>query len=86
MFYLVHRLWTHRSYKVKTPFKILLLVFFATAGQTSADPHDASRGFFFSHMGWLMMKKHPHVISEGSKIDMNDITDILGNLNCYYAS
>ncbi|XP_050685278.1 acyl-CoA Delta-9 desaturase-like [Leptidea sinapis] len=88
----VHRLWTHRSYKVKTPFKILLLVFFATAGQntvyewvrdhrvhhkkteTSADPHDASRGFFFSHMGWLMMKKHPHVISEGSKIDMNDIT------------
>ncbi|CAG4970520.1 unnamed protein product [Colias eurytheme] len=87
-----HRLWTHKSYKVKKPVKILLLIFYATAGQnnlynwvrdhrlhhkkseTFADPHDANRGFFFSHVGWLMMKKHPHVISEGSKIDMSDIT------------
>ncbi|XP_050685261.1 acyl-CoA Delta-9 desaturase-like isoform X1 [Leptidea sinapis] len=87
-----HRLWTHRSYKVKTPLKILLLIFYATAGQnklyhwvrdhrlhhkkseTSADPHDVSRGFFFSHVGWLMMKKHPDVLSEGSKIDMSDIS------------
>ncbi|XP_038219528.1 acyl-CoA desaturase-like [Zerene cesonia] len=87
-----HRLWTHKSYKVKKPVKILLLMFYATAGQnnlynwvrdhrlhhkkseTSADPHDANRGFFFSHVGWLMMKKHPHVRTEGSKIDMSDIT------------
>lgn len=41
--------------------------------ETSADPHNAHRGFFFSHVGWLMMKKHPHVISEGNKIDMTDI-------------
>ncbi|CAK1541139.1 unnamed protein product [Leptosia nina] len=42
--------------------------------ETPADPHDAKRGFFFSHVGWLMMKKHPHVMTEGSKIDMTDIT------------
>ncbi|XP_046962773.1 acyl-CoA Delta-9 desaturase-like [Vanessa cardui] len=41
--------------------------------ETSADPHDANRGFFFAHMGWLMMKKHPHVIREGKKIDISDI-------------
>ncbi|XP_026315890.1 acyl-CoA Delta(11) desaturase [Hyposmocoma kahamanoa] len=43
--------------------------------ETSADPHDARRGFFFSHVGWLMMRKHPHVIREGNKIDLSDITN-----------
>ncbi|CAK1541141.1 unnamed protein product [Leptosia nina] len=42
--------------------------------ETSADPHDSTRGFFFAHFGWLMMKKHPHVIEEGKKVDMSDIT------------
>ncbi|XP_045495244.1 acyl-CoA Delta(11) desaturase-like [Colias croceus] len=41
--------------------------------ETSADPHDVRRGFFFSHVGWLMMKKHPDVILAGKKIDMSDI-------------
>ncbi|XP_068632669.1 acyl-CoA Delta-9 desaturase [Battus philenor] len=43
--------------------------------ETWADPHDARRGFFFSHVGWLMMKKHPNVIMEGKKIDMSDIAN-----------
>ncbi|XP_049868577.1 acyl-CoA Delta-9 desaturase isoform X2 [Pectinophora gossypiella] len=43
--------------------------------ETSADPHDARRGLFFSHVGWLMMKKHPHVLREGAKIDMSDIVN-----------
>ncbi|CAG9113432.1 unnamed protein product [Plutella xylostella] len=43
--------------------------------ETSADPHDANRGFFFSHVGWLMMKKHPEVIRQGSKVDMSDIVN-----------
>ncbi|OWR43604.1 putative fatty acid desaturase [Danaus plexippus plexippus] len=43
--------------------------------ETSADPHDANRGFFFSHVGWLMMKKHPDVVKEGKKIDMSDILE-----------
>ncbi|XP_019872948.2 acyl-CoA Delta-9 desaturase [Aethina tumida] len=40
---------------------------------TDADPHNAHRGFFFSHMGWLMSKKHPAVIEKGKLIDMSDL-------------
>ena len=29
--------------------------------ETDADPHNAKRGFFFAHMGWLYVKKHPAV-------------------------
>ncbi|XP_063533714.1 acyl-CoA Delta-9 desaturase-like [Cydia strobilella] len=42
--------------------------------ETSADPHDARRGFFFAHVGWLMMRKHPDVVREGRKIDMSDVS------------
>ncbi|KAG9429870.1 acyl-CoA Delta(11) desaturase [Apis mellifera carnica] len=41
--------------------------------ETRADPHDATRGFFFSHIGWLMVKRDPAVKEYGSKIDMSDI-------------
>ncbi|XP_053210654.1 stearoyl-CoA desaturase 5-like [Panonychus citri] len=41
--------------------------------ETHADPYNAKRGFFFSHIGWLMCKKHPDVIAAGKKIDMSDI-------------
>ncbi len=41
--------------------------------ETDADPHNANRGFFFSHMGWLLCKKHPEVISKGKHIDMSDL-------------
>jgi len=40
---------------------------------TDADPHNSKRGFFFSHIGWLMMKKHPDVISKGKNIDLSDL-------------
>ncbi|XP_055381401.1 acyl-CoA Delta-9 desaturase-like [Condylostylus longicornis] len=40
---------------------------------TTADPHNSKRGFFFSHMGWLLMKKHPDVKEKGKTIDMSDI-------------
>ncbi|KOB69704.1 Acyl-CoA desaturase BmorQPVE3 [Operophtera brumata] len=42
-------------------------------GDTDADPHNSNRGFFFSHMGWLMTKKHPYVIELGRKVDMSDL-------------
>lgn len=29
---------------------------------SDGDPHNIKRGFFFAHMGWLMVKKHPKVI------------------------
>ena len=41
---------------------------------TNADPHNAQRGFFFSHMGWLMCKKHPDVKTKGATIDMSDLS------------
>ncbi|CAH1405205.1 unnamed protein product [Nezara viridula] len=41
---------------------------------TDADPHNSSRGFFFCHIGWLMVQKHPEVLAKGRQIDMTDLT------------
>ncbi|CAG0883744.1 unnamed protein product [Cyprideis torosa] len=41
--------------------------------ETDADPHNAKRGFFFSHVGWLVMRKHPDVINKGKQIDLSDL-------------
>ncbi|XP_014279957.1 acyl-CoA Delta-9 desaturase [Halyomorpha halys] len=86
-----HRLWSHKSYKAKLPFRIFLLFCFTLSGQnsiydwvrdhrvhhkfseTDADPHNVKRGFFFAHVGWLMMRKHPEVYEKGKTIDMSDI-------------
>lgn len=54
--------------------------------ETNADPHNARRGFFFSHMGWLMCRKHPDVIEKGKGIDMSDLKNdkILAFQKKYY--
>ncbi|KAG4074192.1 hypothetical protein HA402_015495 [Bradysia odoriphaga] len=41
---------------------------------TNADPHNSCRGFFFSHIGWLMCKKHPDVKKYGQRVDISDLT------------
>ena len=41
--------------------------------ETDADPHNATRGFFFAHMGWLYVKKHPDIVAEGKKLDFSDL-------------
>ncbi|XP_029031736.1 stearoyl-CoA desaturase b [Betta splendens] len=41
--------------------------------ETNADPHNAKRGFFFSHVGWLLVRKHPDVIEKGQKLDVSDL-------------
>ncbi|XP_076368493.1 acyl-CoA desaturase-like [Tachypleus tridentatus] len=41
--------------------------------ETTGDPHDINRGFFFAHMGWLMKKKHPDVITKGKTVDCSDL-------------
>lgn len=41
--------------------------------ETNADPVNASRGLFFSHVGWLMVRKHPDVKTKGKVIDMSDL-------------
>lgn len=30
-------------------------------------------GFFFSHIGWLLCKKHPDVREKGRGVDMSDL-------------
>lgn len=42
---------------------------------TDADPHNASRGFFFSHIGWLMVKKHKDVFAKGATVDLSDLLE-----------
>ena len=41
--------------------------------ETHADPHNANRGFFFAHVGWLLMLKHPQVLIKGRNIDLSDL-------------
>lgn len=41
--------------------------------ETTADPHNIKRGFFFAHIGWLLMKKHPDVLIKGRNIDLSDL-------------
>ncbi len=54
--------------------------------ETDADPHNANRGFFFAHMGWLMCRKHPEVIKKGKLVDMSDLENdpILAFQKKYY--
>ncbi|KAL0274797.1 UNVERIFIED_CONTAM: hypothetical protein PYX00_002836 [Menopon gallinae] len=41
--------------------------------ETDADPHNAKRGFLFSHVGWLVLTPHPDVVEKRVKVDMNDL-------------
>ncbi|XP_036322699.1 acyl-CoA desaturase-like [Rhagoletis pomonella] len=41
--------------------------------ETDADPHNANRGFFFAHVGWLFLTPHPKVIEKRKVIDMSDL-------------
>ncbi|KAM7330257.1 hypothetical protein ACRRTK_011870 [Alexandromys fortis] len=41
--------------------------------ETHADPHNSRRGFFFSHVGWLLVRKHPAVKEKGGKLDISDV-------------
>lgn len=40
---------------------------------SDADPHNVNRGFFFSHMGWLLVKKHPMIKKKGETLDLSDL-------------
>jgi len=41
--------------------------------ETDADPHNARRGFFFAHVGWLLCKKHRDVKRRGAAVDVSDL-------------
>jgi stearoyl-CoA desaturase (delta-9 desaturase) len=40
---------------------------------TNADPHNSRRGFFFSHIGWLLVKPHPDVKKFGLTVARDDL-------------
>lgn len=40
---------------------------------TDADPHNATRGFLYSHIGWLFVRKHPEVKKRGKQINLSDL-------------
>ncbi|CAK1554448.1 unnamed protein product [Leptosia nina] len=40
---------------------------------TDADPHNSTRGFFYSHMGWLVVRKHPEILKRCKFIDLSDL-------------
>jgi len=43
--------------------------------ETDADPHDATQGFWFSHIGWLLVKKDAAVIAKGRTVDFSDVLE-----------
>ncbi|XP_054167745.1 stearoyl-CoA desaturase-like [Oppia nitens] len=40
---------------------------------TDADPKNARRGFFYAHIGWWCVRKHPMVIEYGRKLTHRDL-------------
>lgn len=86
-----HRLWSHKSYKARSPLRFILMILTSVAHQgsiyhwardhrihhkfseTDADPHNAVRGMFFSHVGWLLVEKHPEVVQRGNDLDLSDL-------------
>eukprot|EP00058_Branchiostoma_floridae_P010606 XP_002596094.1 hypothetical protein BRAFLDRAFT_66174 [Branchiostoma floridae] len=42
---------------------------------TDADPYNAARGFFFAHVGWVFLRKHPDVKAKGKLLDMSDLME-----------
>lgn len=40
---------------------------------TDADPHNSTKGLFFSHIGWLMMDKNPTIKRKAKSIDLSDV-------------
>lgn len=40
---------------------------------TDGDPHNVKRGFFFSHIGWQVTKRHPEMLAKGKLLDCQDL-------------
>jgi stearoyl-CoA desaturase (delta-9 desaturase) len=86
-----HRLWSHRSFKARTPTRVLLMLLASVANQgdiyhwsrdhrshhkcsdSAADPHDIQRGFFYAHVGWILMRKKDSVVTAGKQIPCDDL-------------
>jgi len=40
---------------------------------TAADPHDSNRGFWFSHVGWLLVRENTAVLEAMKKVNVEDL-------------
>ena len=40
---------------------------------TDADPHDSRRGVWFTHVGWLLVKRRAKLLEEGKKLNIADL-------------
>jgi len=40
---------------------------------TAADPHDANRGFWFSHVGWLLVREKAAVLEAFKTVNVSDL-------------
>ncbi|KAI1309055.1 Stearoyl-CoA desaturase 5 [Halotydeus destructor] len=40
---------------------------------TDGDPHNPSRGFFYAHIGWIMLKKDPEAVAMAAILDYRDL-------------
>jgi stearoyl-CoA desaturase (delta-9 desaturase) len=43
--------------------------------ESAADPHNANRGMFFAHMGWLFVDKNREVVEAGQQVGMKDLQE-----------
>merc|ERR1712176_459065 len=43
--------------------------------ETDADPHNAKNGFFFAHVGGLLVHKHPAIREAGKDMDFSDLME-----------
>lgn len=86
-----HRLWSHRSFQAKLPFRALLMLLNSFTNQgtiyhwardhrahhkwtdTAADPHDSTRGFFYAHVGWLLVPKTAELKKKGEELPCADL-------------
>jgi len=56
--------------------------------ETDADPHNAKRGFFFSHMGWTIRQRSAEFQSRAKEVDVSDLHNcpFVHNQDKYYYS
>lgn len=84
-----HRLFAHRGYSARQPFKWIIMMFGSGAVEgsvrwwcrdhrahhrytdTDRDPYSAQNGFWYAHIGWMLIKQDPGKIGRANIDDLN---------------
>lgn len=43
--------------------------------ETDLDVHNVQRGFFFAHIGWLLIARHPRFLKTLANFEAKDLLD-----------